>query len=137
MINENQALFQASKCVFPGLFQDQKPFILTADKTTKASLNCKDAFKMLPNIFFVLERWLSCTSQCEWALEFCQTHNRVYKNTITIIPNQQMHGWGSSLCNYITNTGQRWSHLGSPCSREPIQNVDNSISMYFCRSMQR
>ena len=32
------------------------------------------------------------------------------------------------LCNYVTNVGQRWSYLGSSCSREPIQNVDNSIA---------
>ena len=35
--------------------------------------------------------------------------------------------------------GERLLYLGSPCSREHIQNIDNSISMYkyFCRSIQR
>ena len=28
------------------------------------------------------------------------------------------------LCNYVTNTGQRWLYLGSLCSRQAIQNVD-------------
>ena len=36
------------------------------------------------------------------------------------------------LCNYVINADQRRLYLGSSCSREPIQNVDNTI--YFCRS---
>ena len=38
------------------------------------------------------------------------------------------------LCNYVTNTGQRQLYVGSSCSREPIQDVGNSIHMYkyFC-----
>ena len=43
--------------------------------------------------------------------------------------NAQM-GVAPSLCNYITNTDQRRSYLDSSCSREPMHNVDNSISMY-------
>ena len=31
---------------------------------------------------------------------------------------------------YVTNTGQRCMYLGSSCSREPLENIDNSISMY-------
>ena len=46
-------------------------------------------------------------------------------------------GVAYSLCNYVTDTGSRWLDTAQ-CSREHIQNVDNSISMYkyFCRSIQ-
>ena len=37
-------------------------------------------------------------------------------------------GVAHSLCNYV-NTGQRWLYLGSSCSREPIQKVDNNGKM--------
>ena len=46
-------------------------------------------------------------------------------------------GVGHSLCNHVKNTTQRQPYSGISCSSEPIQNVDNSISMYFCRNIQQ
>ena len=34
------------------------------------------------------------------------------------------------ICNYTTHTGQWWLYVGSTCSREPMQNVGNSIRMH-------